>query len=222
MKSFFSDSKSSSKPRADSFQSANYSSSDTQKKRKAENTSAESAGRFGEKLLQEELRRLKGTVINGYISSENLVFDGQNFEIDFLVMIPNFGLVLAEVKYYSGDVYCTDSDQWKQNKKNGSTKETKNASKQVLRTRALLKKLLMSKELCKWTIKPMVIFVHPDARIFKGKGIKRPQTEILKLSMFEGWVNEQVQKNKTVFTREDFESVYKVIKEHEKSYEEMK
>jgi len=181
-------------------------------------TSAEDAGRYGETLLQEELRRLKGTVINGYITTANILFDEQNFEIDFLVMVPGVGLIVAEVKYFSGDVYCTEGRYWKQKKINGTEVETRNASKQSLRTRAILKKLLVAKNLNKWPIKPLVIFVHPEARIFKGKATRKPQTEILKLDMFAGWVDQQKKRDSLVFTQDDFQELYKSIKSEEKEF----
>ena len=183
-------------------------------------SSAECAGKYGEKLLQEELRRLKGNIINGYISTENLYYDKQYFEIDFLVMVPGVGLTVAEVKFYAGQVYCTSAQSWKQKKNNDVETETRNASSQVLRTRALLKKLLTSKGLNKWPIKPLVIFVHPDARIFKAVGDKKPQTEILKLSMFDRWVQEQTKNESIKFTKNDFHEIYTAIKAEEKEYKQ--
>jgi len=176
------------------------------------------SGVRGERTVQEELRRLKGRIINGYITSENMFFDNQNFEIDFLVMVPDVGLVVAEVKNYSGQVYCTAGDEWRQVTGAGTEALRRNASRQVLRTRALLKKMLMAHGLSRWPIIPLVIFVHPEARIFRGKGAAVPQTDIITLSMFEGWLESQRRKKGLGFDRNSFNSLHQLIKAHEREY----
>lgn len=87
--------------------------------------SVKDAGEFGESVMREKLKTMVGSAIDGYISSNNMILGNKNFEIDFLALVPDFGLVLIEVKHYSGEVHCTSHDQWEQFQK-GEIKYVKN------------------------------------------------------------------------------------------------
>lgn len=177
------------------------------------------AGDYGEEKVRKLLSNLTGNKVNGYITSENIVFDDQNFQIDFLVLVPNIGFVLAEVKNYSGTVYCTAQREWKQVRSTGEEKFTRNPSKQVLRTRGLLKKLLGAKGLDGWPIKPVVIFANGNSKIMSSKkSDNKPQTPVIRADMFDSWLEEQGKNSKHRFSRKDFDRIYSVIKSYEKPY----
>jgi len=185
--------------------------------------SHEDAGKYGEDLVRTELKRLKSLrIINGYTKSKNMVVDNQYFEFDFLVMVPNFELVIAEVKYFAGEVFCTKEGKWRQVKTDRDGKqresETTNASKQVLRARALLKKILKARNLDNWTIKPLVVFTHPDAKIQKGKNEKKPEADMVLLSGLEKFISELRKKDNAPFTQVDFDNISSAIKAHNKEY----
>ena len=153
------------------------------------------------------------------MSTKNLFFDNQNFEIDFLLLVPKVGLVLLEVKYYSGEVSCTDDRVWKQKNSRGVSVEHKNASLQVLRTRALLKKLLAAHNGCKWPIKSVVVFVHPKAVIFKAMQPNKPQTEVLTLNMLECWIDSLPKKNDIIFKQSDSNHIRSILTSAYREYQ---
>jgi len=178
-----------------------------------------SAGDFGESLMQDELRRIKGNLINGYITSENMVHKNKNFEIDFLVLIPYVGLVIAEVKYHAGKVYCTSNNEWKQEYSDGQYQYLKNASLQALRTKSLFQNLLMSNRMDRWPLYSVVVYTHPKAKIFKGKKANEPQTDVLTLPMFESWIKSLRRQESATFSKREFSRLHKLIKAHERQYE---
>ena len=180
---------------------------------------SEVTSKSGKDLLQEELKKLKGSTINGYISAKDIYFNSKSFDIDSLIMVPGFGLVVVELRSTSGDFYCTNDNKWNQKKKNGIERTTKNVSIQSLTTMRHIKKLLDAKGINKWPMKSLAIFTHPDAKLFQGKGVNKPQTEILKLSMLENWIEKLPKNEKVNFTTQDFKSLYNAIKSEEKAYE---
>lgn len=178
------------------------------------------AGNEGEMRFRGVIKNGMGKTNSGYITSNNMMYDNQNFEIDFLVLVPKVGLVLVEVKNYAGTVYCTNETEWKQKKSFGgtnATKSTKNASKQVLRTRALLKKLLGDANHDNWPIIPVVVFVNSNATI-KTHMANKPQTPVITADMFEGWLRELPRNPKLNFTEEDHNFLNLLRKLHQKEY----
>ncbi|EGU40192.1 hypothetical protein VII00023_15476 [Vibrio ichthyoenteri ATCC 700023] len=176
------------------------------------------AGNHGEKLMKTTLQELKGNVINGYITTENMVFNNKNFEIDFLVLAPHVGLVVVEVKHYSGKVYCSDDKNWHQINSQGIKKSYKNASLQSLRTKSLLSEILTSENINNWPLSSVVVFTHPTANIYKQKGTKSPQTEILIRNTFKGWLNEQEKHDDVIFSIDDFNKIRNLLKSTEHEY----
>ena len=180
------------------------------------------AGDYGEKLMRAKLKELKGNLINGYITTENMIFKGRNFEVDFLVLMPKVGLIVVEVKHYAGEVYCNSDKEWYQISSQNGKKIYKNASLQSLRTTSLLKELLESKYIDKWPLLSVVVFTHPTAKIYKQTGEKRPQTEILKRNMFENWLCEQEQNINISFSTDDFNNIRHLLKSNEHEFSRTK
>lgn len=178
------------------------------------------AGDHGESLVRKELLSLLyGDSLFSYIQTNNMVVNNRNFEIDFVLLVDQIGLVLVEVKYYSGQVKCTDDDDWQQIKKNGIVVKQRNASKQVLRARVLLKQLMMHRNLNRWTVHAVVLFAHETATILRGLPPKQPQTEILKLHNLPGWIERQPKNPGINFTRQDHETIKQALKSSEREYQ---
>lgn len=180
--------------------------------------SAEDAGVYGESLLIDVIRPMIGAGVNGYITSNNIVHNGTNFEIDCLALVPESGLVLMEVKYYSGQVKCT-SGTWTRTNRMGETVEMGNASRQVLRTERLLKTLLKSDNLDRWPITSLVVHAHPDVALRYGDGEHAPQTDIVPLAHLHSYLSELPKDPNVRFTRDDFEAIRTAIKQNEKAYQ---
>ena len=178
------------------------------------------AGDHGESLVRSELLSLLyGESLFSYIQTNNMVVNHRNFEIDFVLLVDQVGLVLVEVKYYSGKVKCTDDEYWQQINGMGSEVKQRNASKQVLRARSLLRQLMMQRNLNRWPIHAVVLFAHENATILRGLPPKRPQTEILKLKGLPGWIECQTKNLAVKFTKEDHEEIKQALKSFEREYE---
>lgn len=177
------------------------------------------AGNFGEEAVRDELRKLKGNLISGFIRSNNICYYGKNFQIDFLLFVPSIGLVLLEVKNWKGTVKATSEDIWVQ--EIGTYKnELKNASLQSLRTAGLLLHILEKGKLNKWPIRPIVVFVNQNAKIQKSK-IRKPQTDIILKTMIGSWIEENsLNEIYYKFTNDEFIKVKEIICEYTKEYNE--
>lgn len=176
------------------------------------------AGQYGEQLFRERLQGMIGAQIDGYITSQNMVVDGRNFEIDFLVLVPQFGLVLVEVKYYSGIVHCGSGREWSQEKGSTEPKSVGNASTQVLRTKSLLQRALKTQKLDKWQVLPVVVFSHDDVEIKQCWHAEAPQTDVIKLTDFDKWIQGLPRSPDVEFAKPDFEALRGVIKRFEAEY----
>lgn len=179
--------------------------------------SAKDAGEFGESVMREKLKTMIGSAIDGYISSNNMLLGTKNFEIDFLALVPDFGLVLIEVKHYSGEIHCTSHDQWEQIQK-GEIKYVKNGSKQVLRTQNLLIRTLEKEKMKKWDIKPIVVFTNQNSKIVCGWNEEKPQTDVIKISQIDDWISGLPKPNNVEFIKSDFDKIKKIIRSYEKEY----
>ncbi|RJX68682.1 NERD domain-containing protein [Vibrio sinensis] len=176
------------------------------------------AGDHGEQLMKSSLQSLNGRVINGYITTKNILFQKKNFEIDFLVLMPQVGLIVVEVKHYSGKVYCSNDKAWTQINSKGERNTYKNASLQSLRTISLLNEMLTSANVNNWPLLSVVVFTHPTANVFKKTGSASPQTDILKRDMFERWLNEQEKNDTVTFTIDDFHKIRNLLKANEHEF----
>jgi hypothetical protein len=177
-------------------------------------------GNIGEESVKEELIKLKGSKISGFIRSKNIVYYGKNFQIDFLVFVPKIGLVVFEVKKWQGTVKATCDDKWIQ--EYGKYKnEFANASMQVLRTCGLLLQILEKGKINKWPIKPVVIFTHESAKILRAKGNKSPQTDIILKTMISSWIDQNSSDEIFYkFLKSEFEKVKNVICQYTSEYVE--
>jgi len=152
----------------------------------------QAAGQNGQNRLEHVLEDLKERrVIVDYIPTTNMVFvDGKyeyNFQLDALVLVPEYGAVLIEGKFYSGHTYCTgDQSVWEQDRGDGK-EDRGNASKQVLRARNLVQRLLERQEMGHWVINPLVVFTNHNGTVFTHKK-QPPETEVIRLGSLERWI----------------------------------
>lgn len=179
----------------------------------------DNAGIFGEESVRSELRKIKGTLLSGFIRSNNIKYCGENFQIDFLLFIPKIGLVVVEVKCWKGTVKASSERKWTQESPD-QQRELQNASIQVLRTRGLLLQILDKGRINNWPIKALVVFAHPTAKILKSNK-NEPQTDIILKTMISSWIEE----NSTIgmsysFSKEDFSKVKNVICQYTTEYVE--
>lgn len=175
------------------------------------------AGNFGEETVRGELRKLKGSLISGFIRSSNIFYYGKNFQIDFLLFVPKIGLVILEVKNWKGTVKATANEKWIQ-EASGIEKEFGNASLQVLRTSGLLLQILEKGKTNKWPIRPIVVFANTNAKILKSTK-SEPQTDIILKTMIASWIEENSTDEITYkFTQDEFYKVKDVICQYTAEY----
>ena len=152
----------------------------------------QAAGRNGQNRLEKVLKDLKERrVIVDYIPTTNMVFvNGKyeyNFQLDSLVLVPDYGAVLIEGKFYAGHTYCTgDQNVWEQDRGDGK-EERGNASKQVLRARTLVQCLLERQGMEHWVINPLVVFTNKNGTVFTHRE-QPPETEVIRLGSLESWI----------------------------------
>ena len=163
------------------------------------------------------LRELKGRLINGYIKSENIFFARHNFEIDFLVLVPNVGLIVTEVKNWSGDIYASSGTTWRQVRRGGQQAEMKNPSLQVLRTAELVRELLSSYKLDQWPIYALVLVANRGASVHISPD-DRPQSDVIKEHELTTWIKSRPKQEHIRFSRTDHERIRGAIKAHEEAY----
>jgi len=180
------------------------------------------AGNIGEEQVREVLRELKGTLISGFIRSNNLKCDLKNFQFDFLTLIPSIGLVVLEVKHWKGTIKATGNQQWKQEidtPKKTFKNELPNASTQAIRTSGLLMQLLEKEKMNKWPIRPLVVFSNSKSTILKGKDDHAPQTDIILKSMIPAWIKDNsIDDVNYNFRAHDFKQVKSIIQKYTAEY----
>ena len=177
-------------------------------------------GNIGEEAVRDVLRTIKGTLVSGFIRSNNIVYYGKNFQLDFIVFVPKIGLVVIEVKKWKGTVKATSNDKWSQEV--GKYKnEYGNESLQALRTSGLLLQILERGNINKWPIRPVVVFAHENAKILKAKEPLAPQTDIILKSMIPSWLeNNAIDEVFYTFKEYEFERVKNIIQEYTSEYVE--
>ena len=180
--------------------------------------SANNAGDIGEESVREALRELKGNIISGFIRSNNIIYYGKSFQLDFLVFVPKIGLVVVEVKNWKGIVKATSEDKWIQ-ELGQYRNEYGNASNQVLRTAGLLLQILEKAKMNKWPIRPVVVFANDRAKILKAKEPRSPQTDIILKSMLGKWIEDNsLDEAFYSFTEMEFSTVKKIIEKYTQEY----
>ncbi len=130
-------------------------------------SSAEEAGLHGEMEIDFIIRTQTNERILTPISTENIILNGYNFEIDLLVPVDGVGLVLLEVKNFQGKLLCISDDEWVQVKHNSENLSFKGATKQVSRTRKLLQKNLQEYGLDGWDIIPVVVLANANTEVIR-------------------------------------------------------
>ena len=175
------------------------------------------AGNVGEEAVRSELRKLKGSLISGFIRTKNIHYYGKNFQIDFLLFVPKIGLVILEVKNWKGTVKVTSNDKWTQ-EGIGYKHEYGNASLKSLRTSGLLLQILEKGKINKWPIRPVVVFANDNAKILKSNK-HEPQTDIILKIGIESWLeNNATEEIFYEFTTDEFKKIKKVISEYAAEY----
>jgi len=175
------------------------------------------AGNTGEEAVREELQKIKGSLISGFIRTKNINYHGKNFQIDFLLFAPKVGLVVLEVKNWKGTIKATSNEKWIQ-EHSGYKNEYGNASLQSLRTSGLLLQILEKGRINKYPIRPVVVFANNNAKILKSNK-QQPQTDIILKIGIASWLEsnatEEIFYN---FTKDEFERVKKTICEYTIEY----
>ncbi|MAD74571.1 MAG: hypothetical protein CML20_07260 [Rheinheimera sp.] len=182
----------------------------------------EHAGNVGEESVRAILRELRGSVMSGFIRSNNLKLDGQSFQIDFLVLVPSIGLVNIEVKNWKGTVKATSSKKWQQEINTADkhyVNEFNNASMQALRTSGLLMQTLERERLNNWPIRSLVVFTNENAKVLRAKNKLAPQTDIILKHMLPNWFKDNARKDMTFnFSRGEFNQIKSCLVEHTQPY----
>jgi hypothetical protein len=175
------------------------------------------AGNVGEEAVREELRKIKGSLISGFIRTKNINYYDKNFQIDFLLFAPKIGLVVLEVKNWKGKIKATSSEKWTQ-EYSGYKNEFGNASLQSLRTSGLLLQILEKGKINKYPIRPVVVFANSNATILKSTK-QQPQTDIILKDGIDLWLkNNAMEEIFYKFTKDDFEQVKRTICEYTTEY----
>lgn len=182
------------------------------------------AGLEGEQKFQDKLDDLGTKLATRYISSGNMLY-GQSWvaEIDFLVMVPNVGLVVVEVKNYNGEILCSNEDKWTRVKYDNygnqvDTTYESNVSKQVITTTKMLTKILSWHKVNKWKITPVVVFVNPKAEIVILESNK-PQTDVVTIDQFENWLESLPKDYSQQFSEDDYQQISDAIQVAEQRYQ---
>ncbi len=178
----------------------------------------EEAGAYGETVLIKELEHLKTKgAIGDYGTTDNMVFNNRNFEIDGYAMIPDLGIVVMEAKFYSGKVYPTDLPHWDNIKSDGTNTAKKNPCIQLERTSNLLTELLESKGLLRWPVYSMVVLTHPGIDMAWGESL--PKFPVVATNMLEDFIRDDMAADKAIsFSEQDYHDVKSALTEHRHAY----
>lgn len=147
------------------------------------------AGIRGEHRVRQRLQAI-GPPVAAVLWSGDMRHAGRRFEIDALALVEGVGIVVAEVKNYSGTLHCDAGPRWLQRNQRGE-RAHRNASQQVLRTADCVRTLLQQSP--EWRhrsvpIVPVVIFARDDLQLEAGQGRDAPQTDLVQISRLESWL----------------------------------
>lgn len=188
-------------------------------KKSAPNAGQASAGEYGERKVANVLEGLQDHIY-GRICTGNIKYGNENFECDFLVGIKGYGLVLLEVKYYAGEVHCSSKTQWPQLKEGQPVIFQRNACLQVLRTRALVSKLLRENNLLHGDVIPAVVFSHSHARIMVELNPMPTQCDVIHINELARWLKKFARQNYASDLEEKrFEHIRALLKRYEVAYD---
>ena len=171
----------------------------------------------GEKILIDQVKRLKADkVICGHIYSGNSYINGNEFELDQLLIIENCGLVITESKYYAGTIYATGEPYWKR-VKHGSEEKQENVTWQIVRQAKILRELLAEYGF-DFPIFKAAVFTHPTCTLHKSENIP-PAIPVLLPGDLKEWIR-SLPKRQLHFSKEDFYDLRDIFIGHQLSHEE--
>ncbi|MCH5324912.1 MAG: NERD domain-containing protein [Eubacterium sp.] len=169
------------------------------------------SGFRGEKSLMRAIKKLKNEDYTVF-SNLPIKYKKNRSEIDFLLVCPDYILII-EVKNHSGKIYGKHKDdQWLQKKvyRDGKTTETymQNPLKQLRRQRDILKCILSANGLDRW-VDTMLYFSSPQVKLyldlFDNDNVCSSEKELLEfLSTY---------KSKSPATKEELEKINNLFKE---------
>ena len=183
-------------------------------------SSAEEAGLYGEMEIDYIIRTQTNERVLTPISTENLIFNGYNFEIDLLVPVDGVGLVLLEVKNFQGKLLCMSDDEWIQVKHNGERRSFKGATKQVSRTRKLLQKNLQKFGLDGWDIIPVVVLANANTEVIRLDDRLSPcYAEIIRKQDIVTWLHNLPVNSKVKVTPNDATKIHMSLLSIQKEFQ---
>ncbi|GAB4223775.1 MAG: hypothetical protein Kow0076_6360 [Francisella sp.] len=182
------------------------------------------AGIEGENKFQNMLDDLCNKLNIRYISSGNMLY-GKSWvgEIDFLIMMQNVGLIVVEVKNYTGEIICSSEDKWLRVKYDSygnqvDTTYESNASIQVITTIKLLKNILNLHNINKWKIIPVVVFVNSKIKVLELEDNKA-QTNVITIDKFENWLTSLPKDERQQFDEDSYNKISQAIQSAEDKYQ---
>lgn len=177
------------------------------------------AGEEGERTVEDVLRSLRDEhAIYDYVTTDNLRWNGQSFELDHLALVDGLGLVLVEVKHYAGELLVSRSDSWTQRKPRGAAFDRPNAARQANRAARLLDQLLAAHGFEPYRITPVVVLSHPTGRPTLPDGAGPPQAEVIRLDELAHWFAGQVRRDEPQWSVEHLRSLKELLNRYEKEH----
>lgn len=147
------------------------------------------AGNRGEEQVRAFLQSF-GEPVSAVLWSGDMKHQGRRFEVDALALIAGVGVVVIEVKSWSGTLHCDAGEVWVQRNDHGR-REHGNASLQAIRTaecvRGLLKKTRWWRE-ADVPVFAVVVFARDDLQIEAADGDAEPQTDLVQLGGLKPWL----------------------------------
>lgn len=185
-------------------------------------TPEKEAGDRGEQKVRGFLQNF-GEPVSAVLWSGDLKHQGRRFEVDAVAMVAGVGIVLFEVKSYSGSIYCDAAENWQHSNEHGR-REHGNASLQAIRTAECLRGLLRK---TRWwreddiPVIPVVVFARDDLQIETAEAEEEePQTDLVQLGGLRQWLlSAQAQNPAPRFmpTGADAEELLALFRNHELS-----
>lgn len=150
------------------------------------------AGNRGEEQVRAFLQSV-GEPVSAVLWSGDLKHQGRRFEVDALALVAGVGVVVIEVKSWSGTLQCDAGEVWTQRNEHGR-REHGNACQQAIRTaecvRGLLKRTRWWRE-GEVPVIPVVVFARDDLQIEVDEGEDgegEPQTDLVQLGGLKQWL----------------------------------
>jgi len=191
-------------------------SSQTNEEDSAEWIGKREAGDRGERLVREQVKRqLGGTYVDGFIPTENMVWRGQNFEIDLLCLCSCIGLVLMEIKNFAGEVRFRGEECLQIKSSGEEYRPDVSPIRQALRAQGILESLLREHGL-DYPVIPLVVMANPDM----GLAVEPPDSRcaVVKLEDLPAWFDRLTHNSAIEFSEDNFKSIRATLKSVERQY----